>query len=210
MVRQDRRAQIMKAVEKLFTSRRVHEVTLDDVAHEANVGKGTIYRYFKDKDDLFFHTAISGFDHLCELLKQNVREDATFEQQLLVACREIRDFHRRHRPLFRMMRSEDARMSLSKGTLSKTWIQHRKKLAAAVAEILRRGIGEGRMRMDVSVEILAGYLLGMLRAHGRDRCNQDESTDSFRQVVEVFLNGAGPSDKTASVNWSRAMSYEGR
>ena len=210
MVKQDRRTQIMNAVEKLFTSRRLHEVTLDDVAREAKVGKGTIYRYFKDKNDLFFRTAISGFDHLCELLKQNVREDATFEQQLLGACREIRNFHRRHRPLFRMMRSEDARMSLSKGTLPKRWTQHRKKLAAAVADILRRGIDEGRVRMDVPVEVLAGYLLGMLRAHWRGQCNQDESVDSFRQVVEVFLNGAGPSDKTAPVNRSRTMSYARR
>ncbi|NJL30924.1 MAG: TetR/AcrR family transcriptional regulator, partial [Phycisphaerales bacterium] len=30
----------------------------------AGVGKGTIYRYFKDKDDLFFSTAAQGFEDL--------------------------------------------------------------------------------------------------------------------------------------------------
>ena len=45
----------MRAAEKLFTSRRYHEISLDAVVQEARVGKGTIYRYFQSKDDLFFH-----------------------------------------------------------------------------------------------------------------------------------------------------------
>ena len=63
-----RRLQIMRAVETLFTSRQVHEITLDDVIRQAGVGKGTLYRYFKDKDDLFFQTATSGFDDLHKML----------------------------------------------------------------------------------------------------------------------------------------------
>ena len=71
--RPDKRLAIMQAAESLFTSRRLHEITLDDVAREAQVGKGTIYRYFQDKDDLFFQTATQGFDELCDLLQQRVQ-----------------------------------------------------------------------------------------------------------------------------------------
>ena len=39
------------------------------VKSEAKVGKGTIYLYFENKDDLFFQTATWGFEELCELLK---------------------------------------------------------------------------------------------------------------------------------------------
>ncbi|RPI59812.1 MAG: TetR/AcrR family transcriptional regulator, partial [Planctomycetaceae bacterium] len=65
----DKRLQIMQAAEKLFTSRRFHEVTTDDIAKSAHVGKGTIYNYFKDKDDMFFQMATNGFDELCDLLQ---------------------------------------------------------------------------------------------------------------------------------------------
>ncbi len=68
----DKRQQIMLAAERLFLGRPFHEVTTDQVAHEAHVGKGTIYRYFKSKDDLFFETAHRGFDELCELLHREV------------------------------------------------------------------------------------------------------------------------------------------
>jgi len=52
-------------VEKLFTSRRFHKITVDDVAQAAQVGKGTIYRYFQNKDDLFSQTAPALFSGAC-------------------------------------------------------------------------------------------------------------------------------------------------
>lgn len=45
--------QILEALERLLPGKRFHEITLDEVAKEAQVGKGTIYLYFKDKDALF-------------------------------------------------------------------------------------------------------------------------------------------------------------
>ena len=43
MAGKDKRAQILDAAEKLFKNKRYHEMTLDLVAKEAKVGKGTIY-----------------------------------------------------------------------------------------------------------------------------------------------------------------------
>ena len=57
MTNSDKRQQIMQAAERLFLGKRFHEVTTDEVAREAHVGKGTIYRHFKTKDELFFETA---------------------------------------------------------------------------------------------------------------------------------------------------------
>ncbi|MCD6496685.1 MAG: TetR/AcrR family transcriptional regulator [Deltaproteobacteria bacterium] len=50
MKQRDKKQEIMNAVEHLFRNRRFHEVTLDEVAKEAQVGKGTIYRFFSDND----------------------------------------------------------------------------------------------------------------------------------------------------------------
>ena len=42
--------QILEAAAQLFATHRYHEVRMEDVAAEAGVAKGTIYRYFKDKE----------------------------------------------------------------------------------------------------------------------------------------------------------------
>src|SRR5215472_12937019 len=38
---------------RLFGTHRFHEVRMDDIAAEAEVGKGTLYRYFGDKEELY-------------------------------------------------------------------------------------------------------------------------------------------------------------
>ena len=72
MENSDKRQSIMQTAERLFKSRRIHEITLDEVAQKAKVGKGTIYLHFQNKDDLFFQVATSGFDELCGLVREQV------------------------------------------------------------------------------------------------------------------------------------------
>lgn len=48
----NKREQILDATEKLITVKGLHALSMQQVAKEAGVAAGTIYRYFKDKDDL--------------------------------------------------------------------------------------------------------------------------------------------------------------
>jgi len=190
MMRRDRRQEIMQAAEGLFTSRRYHEVTTDDIAQAARVGKGTIYRYFADKDDLFFQVAMSGFDELCELLRERVPENGRFAEQLLSACAEIPRFFERRSQLFRMMQVEEMRMHWCDSALRARWMEHRKNLVAAVAEILRKGVEEGAVRDDIPCVALASFLLGMLRTRARDLADAPEELRRDQLIVDLFRNGA--------------------
>lgn len=187
----------MQAVEKLFTSRRFHEITLDDVAQGARVGKGTIYRYFQDKDDLFFQTATSGFDDLCELLRRKVPENNPFVEQLISACAQISGFFNRRRQLFQMMQAEENRMYWFKGTIRDRWMAKRKKLVAAVAEIIRKGVAEKKVRTDIPAEVLATFLLGMLRTRARDLPNNPEAMQRHELLVDLFCRGASLLEENA-------------
>src|SRR5262245_31262806 len=44
---------MLDAAARLFGTQRFHEARMDDIAAEAEVSKGTLYRYFKDKDELY-------------------------------------------------------------------------------------------------------------------------------------------------------------
>jgi len=190
MGRGDKRRQIMHAAERLFTCRRYHEVTTDDIAQAAKVGKGTIYRYFKDKDDLFFQVATSGFDELCRLLSNKVPEDAPFGEQLLDACVEIGAFFDSRRELFRMMQTEGSRMYWCRKKLKERWLTKRMMLITAVAEILDKGVKNQELRSDIPSEVMAHYLLGMLRTHARD-LDPAENPRQLDQMLSLFSSGAG-------------------
>jgi AcrR family transcriptional regulator len=188
--RSDKSQQIMQAAEKLFTSRRFHEITMDDVAKEAGVGKGTIYRYFRDKDDLFFQTATSGFDELCDLLRRKVPGSACFSEQLLIACRHISSFFAHRRQLLRMIQTEDGRMALCQGEMQERWMDRRRNLVAALAEMIRKGVTEGQIRDDIPAEVLASFLMGMLRTRGRDLGDMPPDMRQHEIVVALFCHGA--------------------
>src|ERR1035438_9394912 len=106
----------MQATEELFRTRRIDEVTLDEVARQAAVGKGTIYLYFSDKEDLVFQTAVAGFDEMCGLLRQKAAQPGTFRERLLRTCAEIVGFFQARRPLFRIILYEGERVMGGRGT----------------------------------------------------------------------------------------------
>ena len=216
MPRNDKRHEIMQAAEKLFTSRRFHEITLDDVAASAGVGKGTIYRHFRDKDDLFFRTATAGFDELCGLISRKVHGEAPFSEQLVDACEGISTFLDRRRPLFRMMQTEDGRPtrpslrseSGDRGMFHRSsasvpplragramWREKQKALLTAVASVLRKGVDEGRLRRDIPPEVLASYLLAMLRTRTREATDVSCALRRLEVITDLFYRGASPDAK---------------
>lgn len=195
--RSDKRPQIMLAAEGLFTSRRFHEITLASVARAAKVSKGTIYTYFKGKEDLFFQIAMSGFDDLCNLLNENVPDDASFRGQLARACQQISGFFGDRRQLFRMIQSEDSRMHWCRGGLREKWRSRRRKLVSAVARIMRTGVGAGEVRADVPVDVLADFFLGMLRTRARHLAAGLESSSSEAPEKAWVRLRAGPRRRRA-------------
>ncbi len=49
-LKSDKQKAILEASYNLFIEKGYHETTIDDIAHAAKVGKGTIYNYFTDKE----------------------------------------------------------------------------------------------------------------------------------------------------------------
>jgi AcrR family transcriptional regulator len=51
-VTDERKSQIINAAEDVFTKKGFDEARMDDIAEETGLSKGTLYNYFKSKDDL--------------------------------------------------------------------------------------------------------------------------------------------------------------
>src|SRR5882762_5053310 len=64
-----KRQLIAATAAKLFATRPYHKVKLDDVAAAAGVGKGTLYIYFKSKEDLYFWLIYDAFSQVVEKLE---------------------------------------------------------------------------------------------------------------------------------------------
>ncbi len=188
----EKKQRIMQAAEQVFRTRRFHEATLDEIARQADVGKGTIYLYFADKEELVFQAAVVGFDEMCQLLRQNAAKDGSFRERLLAVCADIVSFFQARRPLFRIILSEGERDMETHGPgLRQRWRERRRVMTEAVAEIIAQGVTSGEVRADLPAEILSEYLLGMLRTRSWELEGWPDEQRSHVAVVDLFLNGAG-------------------
>lgn len=57
---------IIDAAARLFTEKGYYSTSMDDVAKEAGVAKGSLYYHFKNKSQLFLETVLSGVSYFSE------------------------------------------------------------------------------------------------------------------------------------------------
>ena len=65
---------ILDAAAQLFGTQRFHEVRMEDIAAEAEVGKGTLYRYFRDKEELYLAPVTRALKQFHDRLEAVVRQ----------------------------------------------------------------------------------------------------------------------------------------
>src|SRR4051794_12024636 len=63
---------ILQAAGHLFGAQRFHEVRMEDIAAEAEVGKGTLYRYFTDKEELYLALVARSADQMLVRLREDL------------------------------------------------------------------------------------------------------------------------------------------
>lgn len=71
--KQQRRNDIVEAAEKVFFSKGFENSTMDDVAEMAELSKGTLYLYFKSKEELFHEIANRGGELLEQYFKKAIK-----------------------------------------------------------------------------------------------------------------------------------------
>ena len=81
--KQNRIQDILQAAEKIFFSKGYEAATMNAIAREAELGKGTIYLYFKGKDDVHRAIVEKGMDILYGLIKNASPKDAGGMSKLL-------------------------------------------------------------------------------------------------------------------------------
>ncbi len=85
--KQERRKIIVKAAEKIIQVKGVEGMTMDDVAVFAELGKGTIYLYFKNKVDLFHAVVCRGLQILLKDIRREVAAPASAMERMVAAGR---------------------------------------------------------------------------------------------------------------------------
>lgn len=181
---QDKQTTILEAASRVFADKEFHEVLIDDVASAAGVGKGTIYRYFETKEDLFFATILHSFDQLSAALAASLRQEASPTRRLERIAREVLSFFWNRQYLFTLLQQDERRFAAREEELQKR--------REVVSRLVQEAILEGIRRRDfrgIDARVGAELFRGMIRAANFFRRQGDTLDGLVSEIVGIFTRG---------------------
>lgn len=183
-----KKRRILGAAAKLFAERDYHEVLIDHVAQSAQVGKGTVYRYFKDKEALFIEIMHVALNEAMEAMTAEVSQEASIRGKLrkavtgaLVFWVENAGFYNvlNHHKTFRFCRErEDLKV-------------RRDTLRRFIASLFEAGQRSGEIRTDLEAEFLSALVQGAIQNVRKRNLHTHEAAAVANRILDVMLNGAG-------------------
>jgi AcrR family transcriptional regulator len=182
------RLAIINAAAKLFAHQGFEKTTVDEVATEAGIAKGTIFYNFKAKDDIFFSVIKQGIDSLTDVTREHIESDATPIEQLDSVYDATVEFLQKHASFGTLLVSE-------LGRIYSRWNIDPLNLLEPYLKILSQILDEGQKRREFRNDIsayelaviiflgIAGSGLGRLMATGH------ADLQLFASTKKLLLDG---------------------
>ncbi len=142
---------IVDAAERVFFSKGRHLATMDDVAKEAELSKGTLYLYFKNKEDLYLAINLRGF----KILREKFERAAATEQIGLKKTKAIGEayyqFYSEYPKYFEaLIYFESHDMTLQdENSIAATCAEEGHRALEILIDALKTGIADGSIRPDI-------------------------------------------------------------
>ncbi|NBH05356.1 TetR/AcrR family transcriptional regulator [Amycolatopsis sp. SID8362] len=186
---EDRRAMIVHAVLPLLIEHGAG-VTTSQIARAAGIGEGTIFRAFKDKDELFDACTAEALkpDHVLDAIAE-IPVDQPLEDRLIEAADALGAHLERMGALMGALHASGrVKHRDPEQRLRGTWKGSRRESMAAMRGAMTELFEPEKDRLRLPPEQLASLFLTLLFTPRRAVADDDAPTT--RQVVDVFLHGA--------------------
>ncbi len=196
--RERRRQQIIVAAKRVFSDKGFNRTTMEDIAKEAELSPGTLYLYFKNKDDLYASLSLRILQYLLIRLEHVTDNKDLNPEQKVAALAEVMIDVYEFDPLviinmFHLQSSETLR-NLSEELLAEIKLLSRKSLGG-IASIFEEGINAGVFIQahpialaDIFWSLFAGVVLWESSKNIIDQ-RKNYLKDTLRTAFEVFNRG---------------------
>lgn len=195
----ERKEQILNAAIKVFSQKGFAGTLVDRVAELAKLGKGTIYRYFEDKQDLFISTALRGIDDLKNTVLKEIEEGKDPLEKIKKAISSYLGFFEKNPDLINIVLHAPVELQQE---IKKRYFKHYQDHLDKMIDIFNEGIKQGRIRnLDPcgAILILVNLLNGFVYAWGMEG-RRYSLKDKIPEIIDIFFRGILPVDSQVRTN----------
>ncbi|HKV57591.1 MAG TPA: helix-turn-helix domain-containing protein [Ktedonobacteraceae bacterium] len=176
------RSDLLAAARKVFAERGYHEASIADITSEADVGVGTFYLHFRDKDAIFNTLIEEQYMHIRQRVISEIRQHGKISLAILI--------HILYRQAYK---DRDVfRLALMSGELLAHRFRARQMISLGLTRLLEDARGRGTLSIneeDISLQaqLIMGVLLqGLAWWFEHDEPEPDAMAE---QVIHLLAHG---------------------
>jgi TetR/AcrR family fatty acid metabolism transcriptional regulator len=178
-----KRKSIIDAAIEVFSRNGFQNSTISEIAQKANVAEGTIYQYFRNKEDLFFSIPI-------DKTKEFYGELELHLQGIKGSINKVRKFvwyyihHLQANPEY--ARALMLEMRVNRNFIRTKTYEAFRPMTHRILEIIEEGQEEGTIRKDVDMYTIRHLILGSLEHIVTRWVLKDEKYDLLGQYDDIL------------------------
>jgi AcrR family transcriptional regulator len=186
------REEILSAAEKVFAAKGFFSTTMSDIARAAEFGTGTLYKYFRSKEELYFTLIDEKVEEINRLVKAELSQKTSAVERIKKVLGLQFEFFEQNRDFFRIYISERNRFEWTvKDELGKGLHEKMVSYINVLAGVMRQGIEREEFRSMNPMD-LAHALVGIVNSFVFEWMISRKPYPLISKVdtvLEIFLEG---------------------
>lgn len=181
-----RHSQILDAARRVFGRRGFADASMDEIAHSAGLAKGTLYLYYRSKQELYRASLREGLVELCDELEREVNRAPNLNRVVETYVSTKVSYFERHLDFFRLYLAEFGN-ALTGGACEDFRDLCFRQIDLLEGALARTAQGQGREGVSRAA---AAALFDLTRGVVYRRLlgwNDSRAEDDVRQVVDFAL-----------------------
>jgi AcrR family transcriptional regulator len=187
------RGEILSAAEKVFAVKGFFPTTMSEIAEIAEFGTGTLYKYFKSKEDLYFSLIDEKAEEINRLVKMELSQKTSAIEKIKRLIKLEFEFIERNRDFFRIYISERNRFEWTiKDDLGKGIHDKMVAYIKDLSQVMKQGMREGELKPTDPMD-LAHALVGIFNSFVFEWLISPQPyplISKMEAVLEIFFKGA--------------------
>ncbi len=179
---------ILEAAVHLFAQKGFNETKLEDVAALAEFGKGTLYNYFENKDDLLLSAFDFAVGSMLEFLYGQLNSVSDPLDRIRLIAKSQFNYYKTNADFMNVIMTNH--QVLRNHACSKEVFQRFGKLRSMIINEMQAGIDAGMLKPG-NAQRYATYLSGMIHAQVRSLNSGEMDMEEAHsdEIIDIFLNG---------------------
>ena len=185
---QHQRMQAIKSAAAVFADKGFHGSSTRDIAERMGIKQGSLYYYFKSKEEALGEVCLFGIEDYVDHMKVIAASDQSFESKLMATITSHLSSYRERNEAIKVY--NDERLYLPEDKRSKLKLLG-SGYRQSLEEIFEEGVASGTLRASIDCHFAAQAVIGICNAWG-DIIVRDPDLDLFniiQKCTDLLMNG---------------------